>query len=214
VKRRPIDVKTLVGETSLEVLNRAAEEYFASLRNWDDHLASRFGAIVETPRLLVNLSTVCTVCGCTCDAVLDFGAGTGWLARALTQLAAASCPRRVGDGADIATDCTAGCPSSATGRARVPCNSTVGRFRFRTAASIASSASTRSITRPTLRHDPAVSRALSWRIAAFSEQARGILGRRCRSSDRTYRVVENDMTCTPLWRTPRNRLSPTSSWPC
>ena len=77
---RPIDVKTLVGETSLEVLNRAAEEYFASLRNWDDHLAKPFGAIVETPRLLVNLSTV--LHGLRLrpgDVVLDFGGGTGWL---------------------------------------------------------------------------------------------------------------------------------------
>jgi SAM-dependent methyltransferase len=82
-----IDVKALIQETSLDVLNRAAEEYFASLRNWDDHLAKPFGAIVETPRLLVNLSTV--LHGLRLrpgDTVLEFGAGTGWLSRALTQL--------------------------------------------------------------------------------------------------------------------------------
>ncbi len=84
---RPVNVKALVDRTSIQALNESAEEYFASLNNWDDHLAKPFSTPGDAPRLLVNLSTLLHGLrlkpGTT---VLEFGAGTGWLSRQITQL--------------------------------------------------------------------------------------------------------------------------------
>ena len=84
---RPIEVKDLVARTPIEELNRTAEEYFSSLTDWDDHLAKPFGTVVDAPRLLQNAATLLHGLqlkpGTT---VLEFGAGTGWLSRYLTQL--------------------------------------------------------------------------------------------------------------------------------
>ena len=49
-----IDVERLLNESSLEALNRAAEDYFARLPSWDYHLAKPFGSIDETPQLLIR----------------------------------------------------------------------------------------------------------------------------------------------------------------
>jgi ubiquinone/menaquinone biosynthesis C-methylase UbiE len=82
-----IDVKKLIAETSLEQLNRTAEEYFAGLENWEHHLAKPFARFEDAPQLLISLGTVlqglALAPGMT---VLEFGAGTGWLGRFLTQL--------------------------------------------------------------------------------------------------------------------------------
>jgi SAM-dependent methyltransferase len=84
---RPLDVKTLIERTSIEALNQSAEEYFSSLTDWDDHLAKPFSTAGDAPRLLLNLSTLLHglrfKSGTT---VLEFGAGTGWLSRQITQL--------------------------------------------------------------------------------------------------------------------------------
>ncbi|MEA2236229.1 MAG: hypothetical protein QOC81_953 [Thermoanaerobaculia bacterium] len=82
-----IDVRDLIARTSLDDLNRTAEEYFASLTQWEHHLAKPFSKADETPALLMNVATLLQglrlAPGMT---VLEFGAGTGWLSRFLTQL--------------------------------------------------------------------------------------------------------------------------------
>jgi ubiquinone/menaquinone biosynthesis C-methylase UbiE len=82
-----INVRTLIEQSSIESLNRVAEEYFASIQNADQQMAKPFGAAADTPMLLVNLSTL--LHGLRVQpghTVLDFGAGTGWVSRQLTQL--------------------------------------------------------------------------------------------------------------------------------
>ncbi|MBK5258701.1 MAG: methyltransferase domain-containing protein [Thermoanaerobaculia bacterium] len=82
-----IDVEQLMAQTSIEEWNRRAEEYFAGLTNWDHHLSKPFNTPDETPALLINLAVLIQglrlIPGQT---VLEFGAGTGWLSRMLTQL--------------------------------------------------------------------------------------------------------------------------------
>ncbi|HJQ36316.1 MAG TPA: methyltransferase domain-containing protein [Thermoanaerobaculia bacterium] len=82
-----IDVKTLIAESSIEELNRTAEEYFASLKEWEDHLAKPFARAEDTPQLLINLGVLIQGLNLTPGmTVLEYGAGTGWLSRFLTQL--------------------------------------------------------------------------------------------------------------------------------
>ncbi len=83
----PIDVRELVASTSLADLNRAAEHYFASLTDWDHHLAKPFSNADEAPLLLTDVVMMLQGLRVSAgDAVLEFGAGTGWLSRLLTQL--------------------------------------------------------------------------------------------------------------------------------
>lgn len=83
----PIDVKDLIGRTSIDELNRAAEEYFASLTEWNHQLAKPMTSPEETPALLVDVAQLIQGLQLTPGmTVLEFGAGTGWLARVLTQL--------------------------------------------------------------------------------------------------------------------------------
>jgi SAM-dependent methyltransferase len=83
----PVDVRELIARTSVEDLNRMAEQYFSTLQNREHHLAKPFNNPEETPTLLeavaVMLQGLRLAAGMT---VLEFGAGTGWLARFLTQL--------------------------------------------------------------------------------------------------------------------------------
>jgi 2-polyprenyl-3-methyl-5-hydroxy-6-metoxy-1,4-benzoquinol methylase len=76
-----------IGGAELAEWNRAAEAYFASLTTWDHHLAKPFSQMEETPTLLagvaVLLQSLRLAQGMT---VLEFGAGTGWLSRFLTQM--------------------------------------------------------------------------------------------------------------------------------
>ena len=82
-----VDVKALITSTSLEELNAAAEEYFASLTNWDHHLAKPFSGVDEAPWLLIHLAVVLQALQLKPgQTVLEFGAGTGWASRFLTQL--------------------------------------------------------------------------------------------------------------------------------
>jgi len=82
-----IDVQELIARTTVEDLNVAAEKYFASLTSWDHHLAKPFSSADEAPWLLTHLTVLLQGLrlkpGLT---VLEFGAGTGWLSRFLTQL--------------------------------------------------------------------------------------------------------------------------------
>ncbi|HKR63102.1 MAG TPA: methyltransferase domain-containing protein [Thermoanaerobaculia bacterium] len=82
-----IDVKHMIASTSIEDLNAIAEKYFSSLDNWEHHLAKPFARVEDAPQLLISLGTIlqglALAPGMT---VLEFGAGTGWLSRFLTQL--------------------------------------------------------------------------------------------------------------------------------
>jgi SAM-dependent methyltransferase len=82
-----IDVQKLVASTSIEALNRTAEQYFSGLETWEHHLAKPFANASDSPQLLISLGAVLQglqlAPGMT---VLEYGAGTGWLARYLTQL--------------------------------------------------------------------------------------------------------------------------------
>jgi ubiquinone/menaquinone biosynthesis C-methylase UbiE len=84
-----IDVRTMIENTSIEELNRTAEQYFAGLDNWEHHLAKPFANTSDTPALLINVAILLQglrlVPGVT---VLELGAGTGWLSRIMTQLGA------------------------------------------------------------------------------------------------------------------------------
>ena len=84
---RPIEVSELVATTSLDTLNQAAERYFASMTDWEYQLAKPFSNPEESASLLLNVAVLLqglrVMPGAT---VLEFGAGTGWLARWLTQL--------------------------------------------------------------------------------------------------------------------------------
>jgi SAM-dependent methyltransferase len=76
-----------VSDADLGAWNKAAEDYFASLTTWDHHLAKPFGQIEETPTLLASLAVLLQSLRLTPGmTVLEFGAGTGWLSRFLTQM--------------------------------------------------------------------------------------------------------------------------------
>jgi ubiquinone/menaquinone biosynthesis C-methylase UbiE len=82
-----IDVRDLIKRTSIEDLNRTAEQYFASLTDWEHHLAKPFSKPDEAPRILIDTGTLLQGLRLTRGmTVLEFGAGTGWLSRFLTQL--------------------------------------------------------------------------------------------------------------------------------
>jgi len=86
-QNRIIDVASLTARTSIDELNRAAEEYFSGLNDREHQLTKPFSQPQETPTLLNGMATVLQgldlAAGLT---VLEFGAGTGWLSRCLTQL--------------------------------------------------------------------------------------------------------------------------------
>lgn len=82
-----IDVRQLIRELSVEELCQTAEDFFARLNNWDYLHAKPFAAINETPELLVCFAQVVQglnlLPGMT---ILDFGAGSCWTSRFLSQL--------------------------------------------------------------------------------------------------------------------------------
>lgn len=82
-----IDVRELIARSSIAELNRTAEEYFSSLKTWEHHLAKPFANVDDAPQLLISLGAVLQGMSLAPGmSVLEFGAGTGWLARYLTQL--------------------------------------------------------------------------------------------------------------------------------
>lgn len=82
-----IDVRRLINELGVEELCRTAEEYFERIDNWDYHMALPFTGIDETPEMLIHFAQLLQglrpMPGMT---VLDFGAGSCWTSRFLTQL--------------------------------------------------------------------------------------------------------------------------------
>ena len=84
---RTIDVRRLLAETSVEQACATAERYFAQLRSWDHHLAKPFSGPEDAPALLVAFATLLQGLSLFPGMeVLDFGAGTGWTARFLSQM--------------------------------------------------------------------------------------------------------------------------------
>lgn len=82
-----INVQNLMAAKSVEEHCRLAEEYFAHLTDWTHHLSKPFGSLDETPQLLINFAVVLQGLQlCPGMTVLEFGAGTCWAARILTQL--------------------------------------------------------------------------------------------------------------------------------
>jgi SAM-dependent methyltransferase len=82
-----IDVQSLIAGRSLEEHCRLAEEYFARLSDWNHHLSKPFGSFDESPQLLINFAVVLQGLElCPGLTVLEFGAGTCWASRILTQL--------------------------------------------------------------------------------------------------------------------------------
>ena len=82
-----INVKDLMKKLTVEELCQTAEEYYASRKNLELPLSKPFGLIDETPNLLTSFARVIKslqlLSGMT---VLDFGAGTCWASKWLTQL--------------------------------------------------------------------------------------------------------------------------------
>jgi SAM-dependent methyltransferase len=82
-----IDVRVLMQTYSIEELNTSAEDYFARLRSWDYLLAKPLGLVAESPILLLHVAKLLQGLELLPDhRVLDFGAGSGWMSRWLTQL--------------------------------------------------------------------------------------------------------------------------------
>ena len=72
---------------SIDAFNQAAEAYFTSLAGWEHHLAKPFSQIEETPALLMGVAVLLQALRLTPGmTVLEFGAGSGWLSRFLTQM--------------------------------------------------------------------------------------------------------------------------------
>jgi SAM-dependent methyltransferase len=87
MKQKDIDVRKLMAASSIEEHCRLAENYFARLNDWTYHLAKPFGNVEEAPQLLINFAVVLQGLQlCPGMTVLEFGAGTCWAARMLTQL--------------------------------------------------------------------------------------------------------------------------------
>jgi SAM-dependent methyltransferase len=82
-----IDVRKLMAELSVEQLCRTADEYYARLDSWDFHHSKPFALIDEVPDVLIKLSSMLRGLKLLPGmSIIDFGAGTGWLSRYLTQM--------------------------------------------------------------------------------------------------------------------------------
>lgn len=76
-----------VSDEEMERAIATAETYFSALTNWEHHLAKPFSQVDEAPPILVNVATVLQMLRLTPGmSVVDFGGGTGWLSRFLSQL--------------------------------------------------------------------------------------------------------------------------------
>jgi ubiquinone/menaquinone biosynthesis C-methylase UbiE len=82
-----INPRKLAKDLGIERLNHAAEEYYQKISDLEYYLAKPFAIASETPHLLVPFTQILqglsVVPGLT---VLDFGAGSCWASRFLTQL--------------------------------------------------------------------------------------------------------------------------------
>ena len=82
-----IDVRQRMNEWSVEELCETAEEFFARVENWDYLHAKPLASVNETPELLVNFAQVVRGLKLLPDmTIVDFGAGSCWTSRFLSQL--------------------------------------------------------------------------------------------------------------------------------
>ena len=82
-----IDVRQRMSEWSVEELCETAEEFFARVDNWDYLHAKPFAAVNETPELLINFAQVVRGLKLLPDmTIVDFGTGSCWTSRFLSQL--------------------------------------------------------------------------------------------------------------------------------
>ncbi|HET7433279.1 MAG TPA: class I SAM-dependent methyltransferase [Thermoanaerobaculia bacterium] len=85
-----IDVREMIANSSIPELNRIAELYFSSVTDRDYYLAKPFSVAGDTPALLINFATMVQGMNLAPGTrVLDFGAGTGWTSRYMSQLGCA-----------------------------------------------------------------------------------------------------------------------------
>jgi hypothetical protein len=196
-----VSAPDVTSNAQIDAFNQAAELYFASLTDWDHHLAKPFSNIDETPVLLMNLAVVLQALRLTPGMrVLEFGAGSGWLSRFLTQM---GCQAVVLDVSETALNMARalyqrqpviGCSPRPNSFSSMAAGSIC-----RTAAWIASSASIRFTMHP-IRAPWSRSSGGYWRTAALRHSpslARATLRRRGRSSSRRRTAWWNAMsTCT------------------
>jgi glycosyltransferase involved in cell wall biosynthesis/SAM-dependent methyltransferase len=82
-----IDVRKLLAELSVAELCETAEQFFKRLETWDYLHAKPFAAIEETPELLIGFAHVVQGLKLLPDmTILDFGAGSCWTSRFLSQM--------------------------------------------------------------------------------------------------------------------------------
>lgn len=82
-----IDVTRLIAAKTVAEHNSLAEEYFSKLNDWTYHLSKPFTTFDEMPQLLVNFAVITQGLSlCPGLTVLEFGAGTCWASRWLTQM--------------------------------------------------------------------------------------------------------------------------------
>jgi 2-polyprenyl-3-methyl-5-hydroxy-6-metoxy-1,4-benzoquinol methylase len=82
-----VDARELKRTMSVEQLNATAEQYFARANNWDFFLAKPLNQIEDAPALLNNVAHLLKGLQMLPGmSVLDFGAGSCWLSRWLTQM--------------------------------------------------------------------------------------------------------------------------------
>ena len=82
-----IDVRQLKAELSVAELCETAEQFFKRLDNWDYLHAKPLSAINETPDLLIGFAHVVQGLKLLPDmTILDFGAGSCWTSRFLSQM--------------------------------------------------------------------------------------------------------------------------------
>src|SRR5262249_49558034 len=82
-----IDVRQRMNELSVEELCETAETFFARLDDWNYLHSKPFAAVQETPDLLINFAHVVHGLNLLPDmTIMDFGAGSCWTSRFLSQL--------------------------------------------------------------------------------------------------------------------------------
>ena len=82
-----IDVRRRMKELSVEELCETAEQFYARLDSWEYLQSKPFSAVAETPELLISFAQVVQGLRLLPDMkIVDFGAGSCWTSRFLSQM--------------------------------------------------------------------------------------------------------------------------------